>query len=64
MKQLLRQIGLEAERIRMVNISAAMATVFVEAVTEMVGQIQELGHNPLRTDQPADVTSNNVEGEA
>ena len=64
MKQLLEEIGLEPDRVRMVNLSAAMATAFVEAVTEMAEHIQSLGPNPLRTARLANVTSSSVEGEA
>ena len=45
---LLRQIGLEAERVQMYNISSAMASQFVEAANEMTEQIVELGPNPMR----------------
>jgi F420-non-reducing hydrogenase iron-sulfur subunit len=47
-KQILAEIGLEPERVRMVNLSSAMATQFVQSVTEMVKQVQALGPNPLR----------------
>jgi len=44
----LAQIGLEPERVRMENMSAAMAGKFVEVTKEMTGQIAEIGPNPLR----------------
>jgi F420-non-reducing hydrogenase iron-sulfur subunit len=47
-QHLLEQIGLEPERVRMFNMSAAMAGQFVEATTEMTEKITELGPNPLR----------------
>ena len=46
---LLNQIGLEPERVRMYNMSSAMAGGFVEAVKEMTDKITELGPNPLRS---------------
>ena len=45
---LLKEIGLEPERIRMFNMSAAMAGAFVEAATEMAATIDSIGPNPLR----------------
>jgi len=39
---------LEAERLRMVNMSAAMAAQFVESVESMNATIEKLGLSPLR----------------
>jgi len=47
-KELLEQIGLEPDRVRMYDISAAMAGEFSSAATEMTEQISVLGPNPLR----------------
>ncbi len=47
-KALLKQIGVEPERVGMFNLSSAMAGRFVEAATEMTEQIQALGPSPLR----------------
>jgi coenzyme F420-reducing hydrogenase delta subunit len=47
-QDLLEQIGLEADRVRMFNMSSAMAGAFAKAATEMSGQISEIGPNPLR----------------
>lgn len=44
----LQKIGLEPERVRMFNLSSAMATEFAEAVRQMREQIAKLGPNPLR----------------
>lgn len=44
----LQEIGLEPERVRMFNLSSAMATEFAEAVRQMREQIAKLGPNPLR----------------
>jgi F420-non-reducing hydrogenase iron-sulfur subunit len=51
---LLEQIGLGRERVRMVNLSSAMAVQFAEVVSEMTSEIQELGPNPLRETQETD----------
>lgn len=47
-RNLLEEIGLAGERIRMVNLSAAMGARFAQVATEMVQRIKELGPNPLR----------------
>jgi coenzyme F420-reducing hydrogenase delta subunit len=47
-KDVLRSIELEPERVRMYNISSAMAGQFAEATKEMTEKIEELGVNPLR----------------
>jgi len=49
---LLQQIGLEAERVRMFNMSSAMAGGFAAAAKEMTEKIGELGPNPLRVPHP------------
>ena len=49
-KALLQGIGLEADRIRMFNLSSAMGTQFAEAAAEMTEQIAGLGPSPLRRD--------------
>ena len=48
-RDMLDEIGVGRERLRMVNLSAAMAPTFVERVTDMVRTIEGLGPNPLRT---------------
>jgi coenzyme F420-reducing hydrogenase delta subunit len=47
-RELLEQIGLEPDRVRMFNMSSAMAGEFAKAAEEMTEQITELGPNPLR----------------
>jgi F420-non-reducing hydrogenase iron-sulfur subunit len=46
----LEQIGLERERVRMFNLSSAMAGHFAQAAAEMAEQIAALGPNPLRNE--------------
>ena len=48
MKDVLKNIGLEPERVRMFNLSSAMAGQFVDATKEMTEKIEALGPNPLR----------------
>jgi F420-non-reducing hydrogenase iron-sulfur subunit len=48
--QLLEEIGLESQRLQMINISAAMAGEFSFAAAEITAEIQRLGPNPLRND--------------
>jgi coenzyme F420-reducing hydrogenase delta subunit len=48
LRGLLDEIGLGRDRLRMVNLSAAMAPLFVERVQEMVDTVKRLGPNPLR----------------
>jgi F420-non-reducing hydrogenase iron-sulfur subunit len=47
-KELLKQIGLEPERVRMFNMSSAMGQRWADAVTEMDATIRQLGPSPLR----------------
>lgn len=49
----LEKIGLGGERVRMFNLSSAMAVQFAEYVREMTEKIRELGPNPLRSTQHA-----------
>ncbi len=49
-QELLTQIGLEPERIRMFHLSSAMAGAFAEAAVNMTNQITTLGPSPLRDD--------------
>ncbi len=45
----LDEIGIGGARLRMVNLSAAMAPTFVQHVNEIVDTVRELGPNPLRS---------------
>jgi F420-non-reducing hydrogenase iron-sulfur subunit len=47
-RNLLDEIGLGRERLRMVNLSAAMAPTFVEQVQEIIATVTRLGPSPLR----------------
>lgn len=47
-REMLSEIGVGAQRLKMVNLSAAMAPTFVESVHEMVNTVRTLGPSPLR----------------
>jgi F420-non-reducing hydrogenase iron-sulfur subunit len=47
-KELLDQIGLEPDRIKMFNMSSSMAMEFSLAAKEMTEKVKSLGPNPLR----------------
>jgi coenzyme F420-reducing hydrogenase delta subunit len=47
----LEQIGLEQDRVRMFNMSSAMAGEFTKAATEMVERVSNLGPSPLRGEE-------------
>jgi F420-non-reducing hydrogenase iron-sulfur subunit len=46
-RAMLEEIGLKAERLKMVNLSDAMASAFVQHMEEAVETIRALGPNPL-----------------
>ena len=47
-QSLLKEIGLEPQRARMINVSAAMGAQFAELVSEHVKTVRALGPSPLR----------------
>jgi F420-non-reducing hydrogenase iron-sulfur subunit len=51
-REILAEIGVGDARLKMVNLSAAMAPTFVESVQEMVNTVRALGPSPLRETQP------------
>ena len=52
-RDLLLEIGLEKDRIRMVNISAAMARPLADTITDMVQTVRKLGPNPIKHTGPS-----------
>jgi len=48
-KNYLEEIGLEAERLEMINISAGMGFKFAEIATEITAKIKELGPSPVKS---------------
>jgi coenzyme F420-reducing hydrogenase delta subunit len=49
-KRMLKEIGLEPERLEMFHISASNAPLFATASNEMTERARKLGPNPLRKD--------------
>jgi F420-non-reducing hydrogenase iron-sulfur subunit len=47
-REMLAEVGIGEDRLRMVNLSAAMAPTFVESVQQMVDTVKALGPSPLR----------------
>jgi F420-non-reducing hydrogenase iron-sulfur subunit len=47
-REMLEEIGVGADRLRMVNLSAAMAPTFVESVQQIVDTVRALGPSPLK----------------
>ena len=47
-RELLTESGLEMERLRMVNVSAADAPLFIKIIHNMVETIRKLGPSPLK----------------
>ena len=50
-QQLMREVGLEPERLEMFNLSSAEGTRFAEIVTLMSERLAQLGPSPLRPGQ-------------
>ncbi len=49
-RSFLEESGLDDKRIRMINISAAMARPFIDHVNDMIETVKTLGPNPLKND--------------
>ena len=47
-REMLEEIGIEKERLRMVNVSAAMARPLADHIIDMVETVCKLGPNPLK----------------
>jgi hypothetical protein len=47
-KDMLEEIGIEKDRLRMVNISAAMGRPLADIITDMVETVRKLGPSPIR----------------
>jgi coenzyme F420-reducing hydrogenase delta subunit len=48
-RRMLDEIGVGSDRLKMVNLSAAMAPTFVQRVEEIVQAVRALGPNPLKS---------------
>jgi coenzyme F420-reducing hydrogenase delta subunit len=53
LKKLLEEIGIEAERVKMVTMSAGMGIRFAKIATQFTDAIRELGPNSIKTGGPA-----------
>jgi F420-non-reducing hydrogenase iron-sulfur subunit len=62
-RKLLEEIGLEGQRLQMINISSAMAGQFAFAAAEITAEIDRLGPNPLRQNGGNRSTSKEVHPE-
>jgi F420-non-reducing hydrogenase iron-sulfur subunit len=47
-RKLLKAIGLEEQRIQMINLSSAMGGQFAFSAAQMTAEVKQLGPNPLR----------------
>ncbi len=47
-RRLLEEIGLEGQRLHMINVSAAMGGQFAFAAAEITSEIERLGPSPFR----------------
>ena len=56
-RDMLNEIGVGAERLKMVNLSAAMAPTFVESVRAILETVTRLGPNPLKVSAQQGVVS-------
>ena len=50
MRTLLKSIGLEGQRIQMINLSSAMGGQFAWSVAELTEEIRQMGPSPLKHD--------------
>jgi F420-non-reducing hydrogenase iron-sulfur subunit len=48
LREMLAEMGLEPERLRMVNVSASMARPLADIITDMVETVRKLGPSPVR----------------
>jgi F420-non-reducing hydrogenase iron-sulfur subunit len=52
-KEILKDIGIEPERVEMYNLSSAMGPRFAEIAQEMTQKIKDLGPSPVKINQAA-----------
>jgi hypothetical protein len=60
---LLESIGLEGQRLQMINVSAAMASEFTNSAAEITAEIRQMGPNPLHTNGAQAQQRNHAEAE-
>jgi coenzyme F420-reducing hydrogenase delta subunit len=61
LKKMMDEIGLQGERLLMVNLSAAMAPTFVQRVNEIVETVHRLGPSPLNKVRSADTKDSQLQ---
>jgi len=49
-QKLLDDIGIESQRLQMINISAAMGSQFALSAAELTEEIRRMGPNPIKRD--------------
>jgi F420-non-reducing hydrogenase iron-sulfur subunit len=59
----LENIGLEGQRLQMINVSAAMAGEFTFSAAEITAEIRQMGPNPLRTNGAHSQKRNHAQAE-
>jgi F420-non-reducing hydrogenase iron-sulfur subunit len=59
-RKMLAELGLEEDRLRMVNISASMGRPFTELVTEMIETVRKLGPSPLNNTTTSDKVESSI----
>jgi coenzyme F420-reducing hydrogenase delta subunit len=62
-RKLLEDIGLEGQRLQMINISSAMAGQFAFAAAEITAEIERIGPNPLRDNGNVSSSKKHIEAE-
>ena len=59
-KEMLEEIGMGKERLRMVNVSAAMARPLADIITDMVETVRKLGPSPIKQSSFAEATEDKI----
>jgi F420-non-reducing hydrogenase iron-sulfur subunit len=62
-RKILEEIGIEGQRLQMINVSSAMAGQFAFAAAEITAEIQRLGPNPLRSISPSSMEKRHLQEE-
>jgi coenzyme F420-reducing hydrogenase delta subunit len=60
----MKDIGLEPERMKMIQLSSAMGSRFAEEAQRMTDEVRALGPSPLRPGRPAQPDDISIESEA
>jgi F420-non-reducing hydrogenase iron-sulfur subunit len=62
-RKLLEEIGLEGQRLQMINISSAMAGEFAFAAAEITAEVERIGPNPLGKNHSGPSSEKNIEAQ-